>query len=282
MSFRNLSLAWMACAALASGMGGCLVTEEDNGPPTGPSFAYPTVEDFCAGLAAAECGDEVVQACYGSDAASLEANRETCAGVRAAACSANTLEYHPEFAEACVNARRTALTNASLTRDEIGATDEACVAVFSAGGADGTACVVHTDCDTGAGLRCVMKPGAPEGLCKTPREVGGGSACEEPDAVCAEGFYCESMSLACLEQPATGGDCSTAEPCAAGFKCTAPNSGVCVEQEATGGPCLTGGDCASGFCLIPSGGAMGTCSATWMLQQTATTCDEFRPATSAN
>lgn len=277
MSFRNLSWTWMACAALASAMGGCLVTEDDDGgPPTGPTYAYPTAEDFCAGLASAECGDEVVQACYGSDAASLEANRDTCAGVRAAACSATTLEYHPEFAEACVNARRTVLADASLTGDEIRTADEACLAVFSAGGADGVTCTAHTDCDTGGGLRCVIKTGSAEGLCKTPQSVGGGSPCDAEEAVCADGFFCDAASTACLAEKALGADCSTAAPCAAGFKCTVPDGGVCVEQEATGGTCATGGDCVSGFCLIPSGGATGTCSAAWALQQTATTCDEFR------
>jgi hypothetical protein len=115
-----------------------------------------------------------------------------------------------------------------------------------------------------------------EGLCKTPRVVGGGSPCEAEEAVCDAGFYCDAASTACLAQPVAGADCSTAAPCAAGFKCTVPDGGVCVEQAATGAACIAGEDCVSGFCLVPSGGTMGTCSATWSLQQTAATCDEFR------
>ena len=276
MSLRNVSWTWLTCALLGSVLGGCTSGEENDGP-SGPTYAYPTSEAFCQALAEAECNDVVVEACYGSDATSLDADRERCSGVRVTECNPLSLPYHPEFAEDCLDARKRVIDDAELTGDEIAEADAACLPVFSAEGEIGTTCARDTDCDTGGGLRCVVRLGATTGLCQVPVSVSGGGACDAPEAVCTAGTFCSEVAgNYCIEQPGADDACSITAPCASGFQCSAAEAGTCVAQATTGQSCASGSDCASGFCALPSMGTTGVCTAVWRLELTAATCDEYR------
>ena len=72
MSFGRFALVLGMAGALA---GGCTVTQETTQVTPDP---YPDVATFCAKLATAICNANVVTACYGSDAASLPTDTQSC------------------------------------------------------------------------------------------------------------------------------------------------------------------------------------------------------------
>lgn len=275
MSLKNLiACTPLALLASAVALGGCSVSTDEDPGGTSP---FATEAGFCAALAEAECNDQVVTACFGSDEAALESDRSRCVSAREGECNPQNLEYNSAAAEVCINARKAALADAQITRVEIKAAEEACLAVFSGGGASGATCSGHADCDTPAGLRCVVKPGAASGNCAEPTSIGGGSDCSASNAVCNDGFYCSAESGdICREQPAEGDDCSAAAPCAEGFKCSVATGGVCLAKGQGGDTCATGDDCAGGFCSKPTGAAAGACSSTEQLASTSQSCDAFR------
>jgi hypothetical protein len=276
MSFRNLSMTWMACVLLgASALGGCLTSDSEK-EPSGPSYPYPTEEAFCQALAEAECNDMVVEACYGTDDAA--ANRPSCIEARLGECNREGLTYHPEPAQKCLDERKKVLTDASLTRDEVKSAEEMCLAVFSAEGEAGTACAKHMDCDTGAGLRCVSKPGATSGSCETPVNVSGGGKCDAPGAVCSGDTFCSAMAGDyCIMALGEGEACSETAVCSSNLSCeVVAGAATCVAKASTGEPCASAAECVSGFCTQPTGGTSGVCTDIYELTVTSASCDAFR------
>jgi hypothetical protein len=277
MSFRNFLIAGTSLVLLASAAaaGGCVVTEDEE--PSGSTYPYPTESAFCAALAGVECNDNVVTACFGSDESSLESDRSKCESAREAQCNPEHLHYNPEAAVPCLDARKAALTDAALTRAEIDAADEACLPVFSRGGASGASCTADVDCDTAGGLRCVTKPGQASGNCAEPTIAEGGAKCDASNIVCADGLYCNAdAGDFCTVQPAEGEDCSAAAPCADGFKCSLETGGVCLAKAANGDACAADAECTGGFCTKPSGAANGTCTSTSQLASTSQSCDDYK------
>lgn len=258
------------------------------GGETEPEFRYPAQADFCRAAAEAACNTQVVQACYGSDDASLATDRDACIAARSRAntCNPLSLPYHPEEAERCVASYRAVWADAALDRGEVASLRESCLSVFSRGGKDGTSCTIDEDCDTGEGLRCVTKPGAPTGKCGTPAEVGGGVDCSAANAECADGFFCDAESSACLQKLGVGKSCSPSRPCQDDLRCTPdpkaepsdePPPATCEPKFDNAAPCETGDDCKGGFCFGPAGAEDGkACSARLALAFTAETCSSFR------
>src|SRR3954469_19020088 len=89
----------LACAALM--LGGGLIGAGCGGTDTS------TIVGFCEAQAIAECSYPVVQACYGSNDASIDADTTTCIATRSqpVKCNPDNLPYHANFADNCVNTR---------------------------------------------------------------------------------------------------------------------------------------------------------------------------------
>jgi hypothetical protein len=268
----------MAGALLGLMLGGCVVVGADDPPgPTGPVYTYPTEAAFCAALATAECNDLVVEACYASDEASLPTDRSRCSSARENACNPMNLTYHPQYADDCIAERTRVLADAELTMEEIATAEEACIGVFSRGGAAGTPCTATIDCDTGTGLRCIMKPGTTSGSCEIPILLSGGDRCDAADAVCPADTFCSEMAgNYCVARPIEGEACSTLMPCADAYLCGATDM-LCAAKAANGEVCAAAEECSSGFCTLPTGGGTsGICTGVWALEVTSANCDEFR------
>jgi hypothetical protein len=293
LSLRNFSMTLALAATTA--LGGCVVTSETSDEPTGsgPSYPHPSEAAFCAALAAAQCTDQTVKACYLSDDATLAEDRASCVAKRKVGTTcresvtgtlASGAQYNPaQDTEGCIAAHTTIYADASLTNTEIETAIKTCVKIFSGSSGANASCTQDYDCDTTADLRCILKPGQTTGTCAVPTEVGGGQNCMAPAAVCAETFYCdaaEGASGACLEAPAQDGVCTAEKPCQPDFNCTAIDMegvGVCDAKLSNGEGCLAAkpGECKGGFCNVASGQTEGKCASTLLLAQTSTSCDAF-------
>lgn len=276
-SLRNFSAMTLATLGLVALMplGGCVVTSEEQ--PTTKQYTYPNQSDFCAAVARAECSDKVVGNCYGSDSTSLASDKQKCVGVRSdlSLCNPDNLSYHPEAADPCVAKYKAVYDDGTITSDEVDAIDEACLAVFSKGGLAGSNCSTDTDCDTGAGLRCVQKAGS--GKCEKPTIVGGGLKCDQPEQACDKGFYCDGTH--CIAQPEGGEACAADIPCADGFQCSTADTGdSCVAKLENGSTCESADQCKGGFCIAADGKTSGTCTSSDKLELTSASCAAFRPA----
>jgi hypothetical protein len=275
-SLRNFSMvsALLFVVPVAALAAGCTV-EKDPPPPSGPVYTYPSEAAFCDAIAAAECTNEVVNACFGSDAATLEADRKSCIAARKdpTRCNPSSFQYHPEHADPCVDSRKAIYADAELTKAEIESDYEVCLKVFSRGGAVDSNCSVDIDCDTAVDLRCVIKGTDPVGTCVEPVEAMGGQKCTAADVVCADGFYCDNTN--CLERPAEGETCSALILCKDGLKCDTTTT-KCVTKLGNGETCNADDDC-QGYCNLNSDGISGTCAAKVILAISSQTCDAFQP-----
>lgn len=241
-----------------------------------PFFKYPTEASFCEKLAATECNESVVKACYGSDATSLAEDTTACAAARAGKCNPAKLPYHPEPAEACIEARNKALLDGVWTHEELDSVEVACLPVFSKEGPDGAVCQSNGDCDSVAGLACIVKLGKIQGVCGVPMAVGGGEDCSDPVAECGDAFYCDAAVSHCLAKPKESETCSAAAPCAADSYCTGPEDGTCTLKTKNGLDCAKDEVCSGGFCLGATADNAGVCSSTLPLQINAESCDLYR------
>jgi hypothetical protein len=266
-------------------MSGCVVTNDTTpSGPTGPNYKYPDETSFCNAVAAAECSDAVVNACFGSTTVA-PADRQTCISARSelSRCNPGSLPYHPETAETCVNAIQALYATGTWTQADtrVKAASTACVAVLSKSGPAGSMCTTDTDCDAAHGLSCVFK--ANGGTCEQPHAVAGGEKCPNPADQCPADQYCDGTKSACIAKNAVGDACDPmnpyALPCDDTSKCSAVTM-KCVAKTADGMPCATDAECAGGFCTIPEN-ATGTppagskCGSAFKLNSLATNCDPF-------
>jgi hypothetical protein len=243
---------------------------------TDPEYQYPTEESFCTAVSEIECNDAVVKACYGSDSATLEEDRASCQAARLSQCNPLQLPYHQEVADECILARQQALQDAIWTKDELDAVETACLPVLSKQLPDGAQCTSNFDCDSTAGLRCVIKFGSTTGVCGVPALMSGGEDCSDPLAVCDSAYYCEQQVSACLARPVMDEECSEAAPCAEDFYCSGIDPGTCVAKTKNGLGCAKDELCAGGFCIGATATMEGVCSSTLPLQINAISCDPFQ------
>ena len=269
VSLRNV----LAFGLVAAGLwGGCVVSTEEGEGPQGPQYTYPSEGDFCRAVATAECTDSVIQACYG---AVSDSNKKSCVDARSQGgrCNPNALAYHPAVADPCVAAHGTVYGDAVLTRDELKSLDEACLPVFNRGYAAGSTCAEDLDCDTSSNLRCIVKPGADDGICAVPAEVGGGEKCGLAEQVCKEDFYCSEQNY-CVVAGGVNDLCSSAQPCGSESNCIEdeqdPDTSHCVAKLSDGMSCGADTDCLSGFCVATK------CRSTYQLTNSER-CDDFLP-----
>jgi hypothetical protein len=156
--------------------------------------------------------------------------------------------------------------------------DEACLPALNLGNPAGSVCAQSTDCDGGAELRCVIKPGQSQGVCAVPVEVGGGEKCAGVDQVCVATQYCGTDGF-CRVKPGVNEPCDAAIPCSDGLKCAGATETLCSAKASNGATCSSGDDCTGGFCVQTSGsGSFGTCSSKLSIDFSSEACEDFRPA----
>lgn len=237
-----------------------------------------TEADYCDALAVALCNAQVVGGCYLSDAASLEADTKKCVAALSASgtCNPDGLPYERDGAEACIALLAATFADAIISKGELSesqaeAAAVACAGVFSAGGAQGSACAEDVDCDFDGGLRCVERPGA-KGTCQVPEGVGPAESCAAENQHCDEGFYC-GQDDACVKEKEVGQDCSEFKPCIEDARC---EQGACIAKKANGEDCGAADECTGGFCVAASGATKGVCGAQLVLAPTTgDSCDPF-------
>jgi hypothetical protein len=272
--YRNTRLVVAgAVLAVAGGVlgGGC-----------GPSgLDYPTVQDFCQGVAAVDCSGAAVSACYGANAQTIDADTETCIGVRSRPelCNPSNLPYHAEFADGCVDAHAALYSSAQLDPTLYQQMQQACLQVFNNGGTTGTHCTSDANCDVGDGFSCLVHGSASQGSCQIPVSTMAGEDCSSPAALCTDStgtagaFYCEAAPSGnhCIADPGMGQACGPSIPCAAGLRC---GGSVCGPQAADGKPCMVNSDCTGGFCVLTMGDS-GVCAGEMTLAFASPTCNAF-------
>ena len=282
-----LGRTWFAAlATVASGalLAACTVSTETN-PARGSQYTYPTEASFCTALAAAECASAVVEACYGQTS---DENTDKCVAARSVETTCRSIpglegadfsgaSYDPASADACVAQRVSIYADAKLTRDEVDAIAPACVAVFSKGQGKGAACTTAIDCDTKAGLSCVLKAGQAQGECQESMEVGPGGDCSAADAVCEAGQFCNTDGF-CFVGYGEGKACGADKPCQDALLCLADEAGaLCAAKTADGLDCSADAECAGSFCNRAAGSNMGKCTSALTLTQLGESCEPFLP-----
>ncbi|MEJ7734842.1 MAG: hypothetical protein WKG00_37340 [Polyangiaceae bacterium] len=285
-SLRDLSVVLGLLAMMSTACG----ASDDDGP-SGPNYPHPSESAFCAALAKAQCSSTTVKACYASSDDTLADDTASCVDKRSdlATCrtsvtgqdSLGSPTYNPQVdTEGCIAAHKSVYADAALTLEELSTAQTACVEVFSGPSGNGAGCGNDYDCDTTADLRCILKPGQETGACGVPTEVGGGEDCAAASATCAETFYCDDASKACLKAKALDAACSAVKPCQTDLLCNVPageEEGVCEAKLGNNQDCTTANPavCAGGFCNAPKGQTEGACAATLALAQTSASCGEF-------
>lgn len=235
-----------------------------------------TQAGFCQALAQADCSYAVVQACYGSDDASLEQDTNSCIAERSKPekCNPGNLPYHSDFAENCIAAHTNVYANESFNRETYDSLREACLAAFNRGGQKGQACADDSDCEVGGELRCVVRFGG-NGSCQIPIPVAGGESCKAPANVCPGNQYCDE-GFHCVARGSAGDDCGAGQPCGTGFRCN-ELAGKCEGQYANNDNCKLDSDCSGGFCIATaaSSGSEGLCTSTFQFSWGTSTCLNF-------
>lgn len=273
MSLRSVSAVTFALfGALAMiPTSGCVVTSETQ-PTPGPTYKYPDEASFCNAVAAAECNDVVVKACFDVTGA---ANTQKCVADRSplSVCNPGGLPYHPADAgtAACLAAYATVFATGSWSRSQLDSITKACITTFSKGGGANAACSADTDCDAANGLSCVVHAGV--GTCQKPNPVNGGEKCLNPADQCPAKQYCDATNH-CIAMPSAGDACGAAAPCDSTSKCDLVKK-VCVAGLADQSACTADDECAGTFCYKGNGMTTGKCLSIYKLDSLSSNCDPF-------
>jgi hypothetical protein len=275
MSLARKCVATLVVGGVGWWAGACV--SEETTPVVEQTWPFPDETSFCAKLGEVVCNDEVVTDCYGSSEASLPDDKAACAEAYGALsqCNPNGFTYHPETAQACIDAMTLIWTDARVDETELEDATEACIEVFYEPGAVGDACTLDGECETPEGLRCVIKDGDTEGTCRVPDRISGGYSCDAPDAICAEAFYCDA-TFHCTERPGINDACSPTMPCSTSTLCN-PTTELCDAKRDNGVGCTAAEQCLNGFCNKPRNSDDGVCGATMTLDGTSANCAPFLP-----
>jgi hypothetical protein len=95
-------------------------------------------------------------------------------------------------------------------------------------GSNGTACSFAAECSSGF---CAIPPYGLCGLCAD--QPAAGASCV--DAGCADTMKCVAATSECQVPVGSGGQCSTALPCGAGYACVPDAGGTCMARGTTTG-----------------------------------------------
>jgi hypothetical protein len=230
-----------------------------------------TIDTFCQSVAAADCSNAIVVACYGSSDVTYDTDLQNCIKARSqlSVCNPRNLPYHADYADYCISTHEQVYQAAQLDPGALGLLDQACAPVFNRGGAVGTKCTEDIDCDVGGGLACVIHQTADgtAGTCQMPIPTAAGEKCSAAAAQCMDGLFCQQSGY-CVAAPGNGETCGPGIKCAAGFFCDV-DSNQCKSQLPNNSDCKADGDCVGGFCIS------GKCTATYSFAFGSSTCQEF-------
>ncbi|MCE7889248.1 MAG: hypothetical protein DYH12_06030 [Sorangiineae bacterium PRO1] len=231
-----------------------------------PGDAYGTEDQFCKQWGKAACNSTVVSAC-------AAASVDSCVEKQAAFCMGLVPPYYAsKNAKSCIDKVKAAYADGKLTAAEKAVVRDAaapCDKLNKGPKLAGETCDASDECDGLADLECVIKPGAPDGTCQVPKEVGGGFSCKAPDEVCAEGFYCDGSN--CIAGKTSGETCSEDVACAPEFLCQGT---LCLPKGDTAASCQSDAECKSGICAKPAVGP-GKCVDSVVLTPTDPICQSL-------
>lgn len=226
-----------------------------------------TASSFCEQWAEAACSEQVVSACQAADASDCQASQIAfCLDLLPAE------GFSGRQAGQCLDAVRSAYSDADLTADELGTVlrlQAPCDRLVSGPGAEGATCNSRLDCDAPEGFDCVFKGEATTGTCQVPREIGAGLDCSADNAVCAEGFYCNGEN--CIGGQSPGEVCTVDRECNDGY-CSA---GECVAGLGVDAACTFDEQCESGLCYQFSATEQ-VCADRIRLSRTDPICEDLR------
>lgn len=225
---------------------GC--SSEQPGPGAANS-RIRTESAFCTEWARGVCSSNVVEACEYADGV------DGCRDFYLGYCLDLVPEgYSSRHAQDCINAAKTAFSDASITAEEASEVLNLggdCSRLVDGGTGEGDPCASDFDCNMVEDNRCVIKPGDLEGTCQIPVPVGGGDRCDDPATVCEDGFFCDAEDRRCFtilegDDPCTNdAQCGSAALCVLGGDAT----GLCTPKLETQGECTLDGECISNFCV---------------------------------
>jgi hypothetical protein len=225
---------------------GC--SSDQPGPDDGNS-RLRTESGFCTEWARAVCNGNVVSACEFEDGV------DECRDFEVAYClELVPAGYKSTHAQDCIDAAKTAFSDATITAEEASEVlnlGGECSRLVDGGTPEGSSCVGDFDCNMVRDNVCVIKPGDITGTCQVPVFVGGGERCEDPAAVCDEGFFCDADSSRCFAALETNDACTSDAQCGSAARCIFGDdgSGVCTPKLAARAECAVDADCVSNFCV---------------------------------
>jgi hypothetical protein len=230
-------------------------------------------DGFCDAWAEAACQQTVVDAC---NAASVE----DCMAPQKEFCLAKLpAKYSSKQAKACIAAVKAAYKDADLTADEIQVVRylaDPCNQLSAGTSEQGESCSENDDCNTAAGLSCILKLGASDGTCEEPEVVDPGADCSDDAQICDEEHYCNGEN--CVAYKKIGGACEGDYQCNPADRCVIPadaDMGECTARVEPSGPCLTDDDCQSHYCVRESSTSEGECASKIRLSITDPLCDDL-------
>lgn len=232
-------------------------------------------EGFCRAWAEAACQQKVLDACNAPDKAD-------CVATQSDFCLALVpSEYSSKRAEACLSAVKNAYRDAVLSADDIQVVlklGAPCDQLSLGAAKQGEACSANEDCNTAGGFRCVIKAGDDSGSCEKPEEMGGGDPCDEPQQVCADGYFCNGEN--CVAYKRAGATCQGDYQCRPSDHCVLADEEAedptCEPRLKRAEPCTADSECQSLYCAKDEDEADGLCADSLVLTLREPLCKNLR------
>ena len=249
---------------------GCTVEKET------PPDPLATRVGFCKAWAENACQPTVLEDCNVPSA-------EDCQDKQSDFCLGIIPEsYTSKLAKQCLAAVKAAYKDGDLTAEELAIVIKLgapCDQLSKGIASEGESCEKNDDCNTAGGFSCVIKPGATDGTCGMPEEVGGGDACDGPAQVCEAGYFCDGENCIAYKKTVTGvceGDfqCKPEDHCVADP--TDETTSNCQARADLSDDCTSDQDCQSGYCAIAQDAASGKCANKIRLSLNEPLCDNLR------
>ena len=239
-----------------------------------PPDPLRNADGFCKSWAQSACQQKVVDNCNAPTMDDcVESQEDFCLGIVPE-------NYSAKHAKECLSAVKAAYKDASLSAADIAIVIKLgapCDQLSTGTSDEGESCTANDECDTAAGLTCVIKADATSGSCETPTLVGGGKSCSKAEQVCEEDFYCNGKN--CVAYTETG------EPCLGDFECQPSDrcvvladatEGICTARLDRSEMCMADSDCQSLYCAKAPDEAEGRCAETVVLSVNEPLCDTLR------
>jgi hypothetical protein len=245
---------------------GCTVEEDSPPDPLGKPAG------FCQAFAESACQPKVVEYCNAK-------STEACVATQIDFClNIVPANYSSAHAESCLNAVKDAYSDGDLSPEELAVVlnlAAPCDQLSKGTRSSGQSCSNNDECNTADGFSCIQKLGAAEGICGEAELIAAGEACDSPNQVCKEGYYCNGETCGVYKR--TGNSCDGDYQCKPTDRClkeAEAETGTCELRADLNDPCTQNSDCQSGYCA--PGETENTCASTIRLSRTEPLCDNLR------